>query len=458
MRLYLLSMAIAALPGQTLAQPPVELPTTRIIDCTTGECHTSQLQYEFLHGPAAVVACDTCHEYDDPAVHTFKYKREGREMCDFCHIDKVGTQGLVAHEPIVEGDCLACHDPHGAKVRKLLKADGVGELCMECHEEVGQEDLHAHEPFGKGECLSCHAAHTAWQEKLLIEPSRTLCLRCHEQTRQELADACFVHDPMKDDCLQCHAAHSSSDSRQLAGTPEAICTSCHEKIEALAITALHEHSIMFDGESCLNCHSAHTGQTQSFLRNEPVQVCLECHQDPIALADGSTVGSVGLIAESHLLKHGPVGEGKCSECHGVHGADYADLLIEPYKSDFYGPFSLERYGLCFECHDVRMVLDEQTTEMTKFRNGNQNLHFVHISSGRFGRSCSVCHTTHVSELEMQLQTQVPFGNWDLPIAFKRTISGGSCAPGCHKPTKYDWIPVPGESDAPLSRSLGAREP
>jgi hypothetical protein len=32
---------------------------------------------------------------------------------------------------------------------------------------------------------------------------------------------------------------------------------------------------------------------------------------------------------------------------------------------------------------------------------------------------------------------VPFGKWSLPLKFVKTETGGSCAPGCHKPQSYD---------------------
>jgi hypothetical protein len=32
---------------------------------------------------------------------------------------------------------------------------------------------------------------------------------------------------------------------------------------------------------------------------------------------------------------------------------------------------------------------------------------------------------------------VKFGEWSLPVNYTRTPTGGSCAPGCHKPEPYD---------------------
>jgi hypothetical protein len=36
-----------------------------------------------------------------------------------------------------------------------------------------------------------------------------------------------------------------------------------------------------------------------------------------------------------------------------------------------------------------------------------------------------------------VRDSVPYGNWKMPINFKRNETGGSCAPGCHKEFSYD---------------------
>ena len=35
--------------------------------------------------------------------------------------------------------------------------------------------------------------------------------------------------------------------------------------------------------------------------------------------------------------------------------------------------------------------------------------------------------------------KVPFGGWEIPIQFEQAATGGSCAPGCHKPRAYDYV-------------------
>ncbi|MBK7975443.1 MAG: hypothetical protein IPK07_19875 [Deltaproteobacteria bacterium] len=46
---------------------------------------------------------------------------------------------------------------------------------------------------------------------------------------------------------------------------------------------------------------------------------------------------------------------------------------------------------------------------------------------------------------------VPFGQWNLPIGFVKTETGGGCTPGCHKQQVYDRetpgkkLPAPAKS-------------
>ncbi|MGE4198839.1 MAG: cytochrome c3 family protein, partial [Phycisphaerales bacterium] len=148
----LLALAISAAHAQP--QPAPALPTTRVLNCTTSGCHAKQQNYPFLHGPNAVQACDACHEYVDPAKHTFQMKRPGRNLCDFCHIDKTGTEGTFVHDPVAKGECATCHDPHGETTRKLLKNDSIVQLCTQCHKTVNSA-AHIHKP-AQEDCRLCH--------------------------------------------------------------------------------------------------------------------------------------------------------------------------------------------------------------------------------------------------------------------------------------------------------------
>jgi hypothetical protein len=85
-----------------------------------------------------------------------------------------------------------------------------------------------------------------------------------------------------------------------------------------------------------------------------------------------------------------------------------------------------------------MVLEEKTASLTNFRDGDRNLHFVHVNRDDKGRSCKTCHAIHGSNLPNHMASEVPFegSNWSMPIEFEKTTGGGKCAPGCHVPKTY----------------------
>jgi predicted CXXCH cytochrome family protein len=169
---------------------------------------------------------------------------------------------------------------------------------------------------------------------------------------------------------------------------------------------------------------------------------------------------VAEIADDTLIKHGPVSDGTCSGCHQVHGGDISRLLNKPYPEEFYSPFELERFELCFSCHDQQLVVQPKTDGLTRFRNGEVNLHFLHVNKDRRGRTCRACHNTHASTNPLHIREAVPYGNWQLPINFTKSDTGGACAPGCHQELGYDReTPVdPAAAPAPLRPVQGQENP
>jgi len=121
----------------------------------------------------------------------------------------------------------------------------------------------------------------------------------------------------------------------------------------------------------------------------------------------------------------------------THGSDHFRLLADSYPPIFYSPFAEENYALCFLCHEKSLVRTATTSDLTSFRNGDENLHFLHVNKERRGRTCRACHQTHASNQPKHIRKSVPYGMWDLPLNFKKTETGGSCLPGCHVKKNYD---------------------
>ena len=428
-------------------------PTTRVLDCTNSGCHAQQLDHKFLHGPTAIHSCDSCHEYSDPKAHKFLLKRTGADLCAFCHIDKTGKDEPIVHDPVAKADCTGCHDPHGSNSRQMLKKDTVAQTCITCHKDTLAHPV-VHKPAAD-KCTECHKPHSASHAKLLTMDPRALCISCHEDVGKTATDSPHRHAPATDDCMKCHWPHASKNPRILKAPAQVLCTSCHEEVGQKVTDAPHPHGAATDERSCLNCHLAHGSEHAMQLKNDPVAACMECHQKPVKTSSGRTVAAVSEIMAKGAHLHGPIAKGDCSACHAVHGGDQDNLLIHPYSTGFYLPFSQESYSLCFACHDSRLAASETSDGITGFRDGNKNLHWLHVAKSSQGRSCGACHNPHAGQNASLIADSVAFGQWKLPINFKPTDAGGSCAPGCHKPATYDR--AAGGAPAEKPRSVKAPE-
>lgn len=408
-------------------------PTRKVQNCTIAGCHAGQLDHAFVHGPTAVSACDVCHDYLDPARHTFVLRRQGRQLCDFCHIDQHAAPGSVVHEPFATGDCTACHDPHGSAVRSLIKAPSTNALCASCH-DGHLNGAHIHKPAGE-DCTACHRSHASSHPGLLTSGTRELCVGCHQDVGKEIDGAPHPHEPSQGDCLRCHQPHSSDVPKALNREPAELCLSCHEPIGKTIAAASHPHSAVSDARACLNCHTPHASRHKNALLDNPASACLACHAKPIVIDQKRTIRSMAEVGADGMHKHGPIAQGDCQACHTVHGGAHAGLLAMAYDDRFYQPYTDAAYGLCFKCHDRSSVLESGTE--TGFRNGFRNLHALHVAGSPQGRSCRSCHDTHASASDKLVAGSVAFGQWNMPINFVRSETGGSCGPGCHKPQSYD---------------------
>lgn len=434
-----LALAASAAPPAATTQPSPK--PTKVVaqdSCVTSSCHANIKNYKVLHGPVNVNACDACHKLKSETEHTFELTRNKTETCTFCH--KVETpEKNIQHKPFTDGQCLGCHNPHGGTSTKFFRGDTLAEMCIRCHQDAIKSKKAVHGPVAAGACDSCHSSHSAKFPKLLNVQGKDLCLSCHAEMKTQLAQVKFVHKALEQDCSKCHDPHSSDYPMQIKAPPEQLCTSCHEheKIKEAAENATHKHSVVTEGKACLNCHNAHGSNLAKLMKAEQVNVCMKCHDKKQKEPDGKVVASVAEVLDKKMNKHGPIRDGDCGGCHNPHGSTQSRLLAKPYPDTFYQAFALEKYDLCFSCHDKQLVLTEKTEGLTKFRNGETNLHFLHVNKQDRGRSCRACHSTHASDHELHVRDSVPYGNWQLPINFKKTDAGGSCAPGCHKSFTYD---------------------
>jgi predicted CXXCH cytochrome family protein len=412
----------------------VKVLDTKGKDCQSAGCHDNIGKKKNVHGPTATGDCAECHK--EVEEHKFKLSARDSALCYNCH-DPLPT-AKHTHDPVAQGDCVACHDPHESDNSYMLIQPNGAKLCFECHDEKIAEHSFPHEPVKKGDCLGCHDVHYSANSRLLKAPGSALCFKCHEDIQERLEKSKHIHSPVEDGCDECHRPHGSAvESLLKSKSPgvSTLCLECHEEI-ADSMKSSVKHAPMTKDKECSNCHDPHASNFHPILKKAPMHLCLSCH-DRTYNKDGVVITNIAKLLDENPDHHGPIQKKDCSKCHSSHGSDTFRLLKGSYPSKFYAPFSFENFGLCFDCHEKDTFLTEQTKKLTEFRNGEQNLHFLHVNREEKGRTCRTCHETHASQAPKHIRSKVPFGKWELPIKFKKTNSGGSCLPGCHKLKQYD---------------------
>jgi DmsE family decaheme c-type cytochrome len=173
--------------GEEAPGPSLENLSTEDSNAVCLSCHETQHNptWEGSAHARRGLRCTECH-----SVHNYKSKESqlkaasGPETCFQCH-PAIRSQGLrTSHHPVREGlmDCASCHNPHDGSRPKMINADWVNELCLQCHTEKRGPFLWEHAPVREN-CLNCHNPHGSNHEKLLVAKQPYLCQRCHLNTR-----------------------------------------------------------------------------------------------------------------------------------------------------------------------------------------------------------------------------------------------------------------------------------
>jgi predicted CXXCH cytochrome family protein len=399
--------------------------------CGTAECHVEFSKMEFRHGPSAQGKCDPCH-VSIGGKHVFQPVDKSNALCLTCH-DPL-PQKKVKHDP-VHKNCRECHEVHGENDRFFLVGKDVVELCNRCHKDTIKGLPVEHGPVAQGLCLACHEPHESDNAALLIAPMDKFCGICHQEIADQGVNALVVHKPFEDECVGCHAGHESN-YKNLLLTPEGeLCKKCHEKEIEAAHNFKVQHEPVSNEKECSTCHTAHFSDFQGLLREASMPVCLSCHNKEYPREKGRPVRNVEAELSKAKFIHGPIRDKNCLPCHDAHGSQYVNLLSRNFPARFYAPFELANYELCFFCHEQRIVLEAKSLD-TNFRNGNINMHFLHVNREK-GRTCRACHAEHASNNPVHIRDSVPYGQWEMPIEFEKTATGGACSTGCHSRYGYD---------------------
>jgi len=302
-----------------------------------------------------------------------------------------------------------------------------GESCVsaKCHAEIGTAP-YVHTPIAQGSCKYCHDVTASKARFGLIKSDLDLCLSCHEDQKAFYKQK-VIHPPVKMDCISCHNPHQSPYKFQLESGPSSarLCFTCHDEDDKMEYKYLHGP---VGSEDCMACHNPHASNYKHLVREGPqeIQLCDSCHEE------------IPKKIENDAFKHGVINKGLCSPCHAFHGSNLTKHWTHLFPDKFYNPYDPKLYSLCFQCHEKTQAFYEQSTTLTNFRNGNRNLHYLHVTR-RKGRTCIACHDVHATNQERLIRSSTPFGpsNFSIRIVFVKTPTGGTCMMSCHVSKGYD---------------------
>lgn len=416
--------------------------SVRADSCVTNSCHPAIGALKIQHQPVKDGDCLSCHlqkvkEHPITKGKSFELTAKGADLCTQCH-EAMGKKRVI-HSPVKEGDCLSCHKVHGAANRYLLDVgEDQTELCFGCHDSAPFKQKYMHGPVAVGACTNCHSPHESDENALLRGASRSLCLKCHVDFAKAMQTAAVIHPPVKEKpCTACHNPHSSSSVFVLKEKMPDLCISCHPAIGKKLKTAKVIHKPVLEGKLCGNCHSTHFSAAKGLLSGDEKSVCLSCHNtDNLGKPPLKNIQKE--LEGKNKQLHGPIQKGKCGGCHDPHASDFPKMFPGKYPADFYLPYKEGSYDFCLKCHEKNLLRYPDTSIYTKFRNGNQNLHYLHVADTRKGRTCRACHVAHAGDGQNLINKDgASFGDWQIPTRFEPTATGGSCAPGCHRKVSYD---------------------
>ncbi len=434
-RIYMVSVAIVICLRFTHSQQKQATQES----CITAKCHATFGTEKFVHGPVAVGECKACHQPVQNEKHKFVPIKKAEDFCLKCH-ERLEKKGVV-HAPVMSGDCTGCHNPHQSNQAYFMRKGPIAETCAKCHPQEAMRKKNVHAPVEDGDCLTCHKPHASEKPKLLSKSGNEVCFECHSDMEQNFTEAKHVHAPATDACVKCHNPHTTDTSPLLVKEQPDLCFDCHKNIKNHVDKSTVQHAALTVDNKCTNCHSPHESQIGKQLKDEPMKLCLTCHEHPINVAQSDKIGNIKELLSINKNVHGPIRDRDCSGCHDVHGSTNFRILKKYYPKEFYTSYSQVQYELCFGCHQQSLTQEMKTTTLTGFRDGDRNLHYLHVNKKTKGRTCRSCHETHASNNAKHIRDAVPFGQWMLPIKYEPTPNGGSCTPGCHARKEYSrFIP------------------
>lgn len=268
------------------------------------------------------------------------------------------------------------------------------------------------------------------------------CTDCHAVLFEKKRKHVMSEEKGCEDCHQSNGnEHPKTDviAFSLVKKVPDLCFTCHDQIKNNIASLPVVHQPVNQGKFCLDCHLPHSSDERKLLIAKNIALCLSCHNKPI-ITKTRTLTNIDELLKNNKVIHTPI-KTSCTACHNPHASANNNLLVNYFPEDEYVmPVSKDSFALCFGCHDSKLLNYDTTTTATNFRNGQKNLHFLHVMSvEKKGKACIFCHNSHASNYEHRIQDKAKFGTWEFKLNYTSNEKGGSCSPACHVNRVYDRV-------------------
>jgi len=314
----------------------------------------------------------------------------------------------------------------------------TGKTCIsaDCHPSPVASGVLEHPPFREGHCLACHEDHTTSAGHRLRPLTNAMCLACHTGMAVTTGALSLIHPPGGQRCLDCHNPHQSRQRNLLRDKGQLlICAQCHADFLKESAKLPYRHHYLDPTTECGSCHYAHRRSAAHYVRENVSETCLTCHDLPIRVGE-RVLDNVAEQINRAPVVHGALTQGSCAACHTPHGSRQPSLLKAGYPAGGYEVYETGQYALCWQCHPKALAENPRDESVTAFRNGPENLHWLHVARLKHGRACHLCHAAHASDAPHLLRETVTFGQWRAPLIYKQKADGGSCQTPCHRERTY----------------------
>jgi len=202
----------------------------------------------------------------------------------------------------------------------------------------------------------------------------------------------------------CLAAESQGTIDPVSGKP---CYKCHRS----KVSAPKIHDALA-GNECAPCHQNTGGDHQKnhslyAVKDKSANLCWQCHE--------SVAGQKSV--------HPIITDEGCLGCHAPHSSSLGKLLRAKVPT------------LCFQCHERSLVEEQKTQKATAFRDGGENLHYLHAGKNKV--PCQACHDMHASSQLHLIRPKGTNGKDAVTITYAGTEKGGNCTVSCHDALGYE---------------------